>query len=56
MYGKPYECDLHCHTTRSDGAGYTVRVDLNAKKAGVKVLAITDHDVCPPERIVLSSG
>ncbi len=56
MYGKPYECDLHCHTTRSDGADTPQELILNAKRTGLRVLAITDHDVRPPERIVLTSG
>lgn len=56
MYRKSYECDLHCHTTRSDGADTPQELIINAKEAGLKVVAITDHDVRPPETIVLNSG
>lgn len=45
---KRYECDLHCHTIVSDGNDTPVELILNAKKAGVKVLAITDHDKVAP--------
>ena len=45
MREKRYECDLHCHTTRSDGSDTPQELILNAEKAGVKVLAVTDHDV-----------
>jgi 3',5'-nucleoside bisphosphate phosphatase len=45
---KIFECDLHCHTNRSDGNSSPKEViDLAAEK-GIKVLAITDHDVVPP--------
>jgi len=46
-----YEVDLHCHTTRSDGADTPKELIDHAKKRGVKVVAITDHDVLPPEKI-----
>ena len=36
--------DLHAHTNRSDGTESPAEVVRKAKKAGVTVLAITDHD------------
>lgn len=43
--------DLHCHTTRSDGADTPWELIRQAQKAGMKIIAITDHDVRPPEKI-----
>jgi predicted metal-dependent phosphoesterase TrpH len=43
-----HECDLHCHTTRSDGNDTPADLIDNAAAAGVRVVAITDHDVQPP--------
>ena len=51
-----YECDLHCHTTRSDGADTPEELIINAKMAGLTVLAVTDHDVTPPEKVSVASG
>jgi len=36
--------DLHCHTTASDGILTPENLVNQAKKAGIKVLAIADHD------------
>lgn len=36
--------DLHAHTNHSDGLDSPTELVLNAKSAGVSVLAITDHD------------
>lgn len=36
--------DLHAHTNHSDGLDSPTELILNAQKAGVSVLAITDHD------------
>jgi len=47
-----YACDLHCHTTCSDGADTPQELILHAAKRGIKVLAITDHDVIPPSDIL----
>lgn len=44
-----YPCDLHTHTTCSDGKKTPKEVIDEASAAGLKVLAITDHDVTPPE-------
>jgi predicted metal-dependent phosphoesterase TrpH len=36
--------DLHTHSTRSDGLDSPSQLVTNAAKAGIKVLALTDHD------------
>lgn len=46
-----YECDLHCHTTRSDGNDTPLELIENALYSKMKVIAITDHDIEPPEFI-----
>lgn len=51
-----YECDLHCHTTRSDGADSPQELILHAQSVGLKVLAITDHDIVPPKTIKLDDS
>jgi len=43
-----YECDLHGHTNRSDGNDTPKEFIDHAIERGVKVAAITDHDVIPP--------
>lgn len=43
-----YECDLHCHTDRSDGKDTPKEFIDNAIKLGMKAVAITDHDINPP--------
>lgn len=43
-----YECDLHCHTTNSDGNDTPFELVDNAVAAGLKVLGLVDHDVLPP--------
>ncbi len=48
-----YPCDLHCHTTRSDGADTPEELINHAAERGLKVIAITDHDIVPPKTIVL---
>ncbi len=47
-YKPKYECDLHCHTTRSDGNDPPEELILNASWVGMKAVAITDHDINPP--------
>lgn len=42
-----YPCDLHAHTTQSDGNDSYPEVIAAAVDAGVCVLAVTDHDVLP---------
>lgn len=51
-----YPCDLHCHTTRSDGADTPQELISNAAKLGLKVVAITDHDVTPPLTLLTDDG
>lgn len=43
-----YECDLHCHTVRSDGNATPQELIDKASVLGMKVIAITDHDIQPP--------
>lgn len=53
---KIYECDLHCHTNRSDGNSSPKElIDLAAER-GIKVIAITDHDMIPPDEIETEEG
>ncbi len=40
-----YECDLHSHTVRSDGNDTYAELIDKAGALGIRVLAITDHDV-----------
>jgi 3',5'-nucleoside bisphosphate phosphatase len=50
--GKPvYDCDLHGHTNRSDGFDSPAEFLQVASRTGLKVVAITDHDVVPPESV-----
>lgn len=51
-----YECDLHGHTTRSDGNDTPYEYIINASRRGLKVAAITDHDIVPPENVVTENG
>ncbi len=46
-----YLCDLHTHSLRSDGNDTVRELIDHAAEAGMKVIALTDHDVCPPEAI-----
>lgn len=46
-----YPVDLHSHSTRSDGADTPQELIEHAAALGVKVLAITDHDIRPPREI-----
>lgn len=46
-----YPVDLHCHTTGSDGADTPKELIDSAAELGMKVIAITDHDVLPPSKI-----
>lgn len=46
-----YPCDLHCHTSRSDGND-TPRELIDAAAAlGLRAIGLTDHDIDPPRRI-----
>ncbi len=37
-------CDLHCHSTASDGTFRPAEVIRVAKRIGLKAIALTDHD------------
>ncbi len=50
-YKPKYLCDLHCHTTRSDGNDSPTELIEKAARIGMRVVAITDHDVIPPAAI-----
>ena len=52
----PYECDLHSHTVGSDGNDTPYELIENALARGMKVLAVTDHDVLPPAVVTLPDG
>lgn len=49
-----YPCDLHCHTTRSDGSDSPKELIDNAAALGMYAIAITDHDIIPPSLIELT--
>lgn len=51
-----YPCDLHCHTTRSDGNDTPRELIEQAARLGMYALAITDHDVPPPVELPLEGG
>ena len=38
--------DLHMHTKLSDGMYSALQIIKRAKKNGVDIISITDHDVC----------
>ncbi|MCR5693622.1 MAG: PHP domain-containing protein, partial [Clostridia bacterium] len=46
-------CDLHSHSTLSDGNDTVEELIDAAVREGVKILALTDHDVIPPKDIVV---
>lgn len=46
-----YLCDMHCHTTRSDGLCTPKELIDLAAKSGMKVLTISDHDTLPPDTV-----
>lgn len=50
-YRPNYPVDLHCHSTRSDGADTPQQLIDHAAALGMKAIAITDHDIRPPEEI-----
>jgi predicted metal-dependent phosphoesterase TrpH len=49
-YVPAYTCDLHGHTTNSDGKDSPQVYIDRAKTFGMKVIGITDHDVRPTKR------
>ena len=48
IYIPNYECDLHCHTNRSNGNDTPLELIIKAGNLGMKAVAITDHDIVPP--------
>ncbi len=44
-----FSVDLHAHTTRSDGNDSPAELLENAASLGMKVIAMTDHDILPPD-------
>ncbi len=54
-YQPNYPVDLHCHSTRSDGADTPQELIDHAAALGMKILAITDHDIRPPKKSRISS-
>lgn len=56
MIQSGYECDLHTHTTRSDGADTPEEVIQQAYRRGVKILALTDHDIVPRDSYIDEEG
>lgn len=51
-----YTCDLHLHTNRSDGSDTPKELIDCSAELGMAVIAITDHDVRPPETIPTKEG
>lgn len=51
-----YPCDLHCHTTRSDGNDTPQELIDNAAALKMHAIAITDHDIAPPLTLTLDDG
>ncbi|SCP98410.1 PHP domain-containing protein [Anaerobium acetethylicum] len=51
-----YKCDLHGHTTRSDGSDSPKEFIDNAVYSKMKIVGITDHDVLPPETITVNGN
>ena len=49
-----FECDLHCHTNRSDGNDTPKILIDRAVSLGMRAIAITDHDVAPPDIITVN--
>ena len=53
---EPSVVDLHTHTTRSDGLLEPRALVANAAAAGIRTLAITDHDTLAGYRDVVAPG
>lgn len=52
-YKPKYPVDMHSHSTRSDGADTPQELIDHAAGLGMKILAITDHDIRPPREILI---
>jgi len=46
-YKPQYECDLHCHTLRSDGNDSPEELIKKAAELKMRAIAIVDHDIMP---------
>jgi len=46
-YKPKYECDLHCHTLRSDGNDTPEELVKKAADLKMRAIAIVDHDIMP---------
>jgi 3',5'-nucleoside bisphosphate phosphatase len=46
-----YPCDLHCHTTRSDGNDAPRELIDLAADQGLHAIGLTDHDIDPPRTV-----
>ena len=55
-YRPNYLVDLHTHSTRSDGADTPQQLIDHAAALGMKVIAITDHDIRPPGEIRVAAA
>lgn len=53
---KLYECDLHVHTTASDGGWEPEEIVRLSAERGVGTIAITDHDTTAANRRAVTSG
>ncbi|MHB1254471.1 MAG: PHP domain-containing protein [Candidatus Humimicrobiaceae bacterium] len=51
-----FECDMHCHTNRSDGNDSPLELIKNAAGCNMKAIAIVDHDINPPETVITENG
>lgn len=51
-----YPCDLHSHSTLSDGGDTPYELVENALARGLEVLALTDHDRLPPMSVEMPGG
>lgn len=50
-YQPEFRIDLHSHTTRSDGNDTLAEFLRNAAGISMLAVAMTDHDVLPPETV-----
>lgn len=55
-YRANYLVDLHTHSTRSDGADTPQQLIDHAASLGMKIIAITDHDIRPPKEIPVEAA
>ena len=55
-YRPNYPVDLHTHSTRSDGADTPQQLIDHPASLGMKIIAITDHDIRPPKEIPVEAA